>query len=229
MAKKIFLGALFLGLIAVLIVGAVNRTAAKSTEINEAERHGAGWARSAESGSLLAANVQGRGGQGGGYGAGLHADPVGSAGEAAAGWQGGGRNGLAVQAHTAEQTQSGLGYRGGQGNTFGGGSRQGTGPLAASENHEWVSITGTVTSIDATQMTVQTASGEIVIADRPWSFALAAGFTAQVGDQVTLDGFYANDTFEVGRLTNGELVVSIRADSSRPLWAGSGRGRSRTW
>ena len=78
-------------------------------------------------------------------------------------------------------------------------------------------------------MTLQTGSGEIVIADRPWSYALEAGFSAQAGDQVTVQGFYEGETFEAGQLTNGDLVVSIREESGRPLWAGGrggGRGRS---
>ncbi len=229
MAKKIILGVLFLGLVGALVVGAVNRTAAKSIEGNGAGQHGAGWAQAQENGALLAANAQGRGGQGGGRNIGQPTAPLGSAGGTASGWQGGGRNGLTEQAHTAEQTQSGQGYRGGQGNNGSAGNRQGSGPIAETQSHEWVSIAGTVTSIDALQMTVQTESGEIVVADRPWSFAQAAGFTAEVGDQVTLDGFYENGTFETGRLINGDLVVPIREDSGRPLWAGSGRGRGRTW
>lgn len=101
--------------------------------------------------------------------------------------------------------------------------------LAATEDHQWTTVNGVVLSIDDTQMTVQTGSGEIVIADRPWSFALEAGFTAQPGDQVTLTGFYENETFEAGQLTNGDLVVAIREESGRPLWAGGrGGGRGRT-
>jgi hypothetical protein len=174
--------------------------------------------------------VQGRGGQGGGRSSVEQGNLAGAADDAVNGRQGGGgRNGVAEPAQAATATQGGQGYQGGQGSGADTGDRQGAGPLAETEDHAWVTLTGVVISVDDTQMVVQTDSGEIVIADRPWTFALDAGFTAQVGDEVTLDGFYEGDTFEAGQLTNGELVTSIREDSGRPLWAGGGRGRGRTW
>lgn len=211
MFKKIFLGVLLLGLIAALVAGAVNRTVAKSNEASTAERHGAGWTQAEHEGVLLAENAQGRGGQGGGR---QNQQPL--DGAQAGGWQGSGG------ARTGERAQANGDALGGQ--TFG--SRQGTGPIAETESHDWTALTGTVVSVDDTQMTVQTDSGEIEIADRPWSYALSAGFTAQVGDQVTLEGFYQDRIFEAARLSNGDLTVSIREESGRPLWAGRGWGRS---
>jgi hypothetical protein len=116
------------------------------------------------------------------------------------------------------------GNNGGQGN----GAQSavaGPNPIAESEDHQWQSLSGTVVSVDEAQMTVRTDNGEIVVSDRPWDFALGQGFTAQVGDGVTLHGFYENDTFEVGRLANGSQDIAIREQSGRPLWAGRGRGR----
>lgn len=131
-------------------------------------------------------------------------------------WSGGGQGGSSAQRQ---------GGNGGQA-----GAAQGEPQvLAATEDHQWITVSGAVLSIDDTQMTVQTDSGEVVIADRPWSFALEAGFTAQPGDQVTLTGFYENETFETGQLANGDLVVAIREESGRPLWAGGrGGGQGRT-
>lgn len=222
MAKKIILGILFLGLVGVLAMGAVNRTAAKSADTNTTEQRGAGWARAQEESVAQAANLPGRGGQGSGRSQALaeaetHTPGQGCHGQRQpqAAMQRDGRNSQGDQNH------------GGQGQA---GSAQGnTRPYAETESHEWVTLTGAVTSIDDAQLVVQTGNGEIVIADRPWSFALAAGFTAQVGDQVTLDGFYEDGDFKAGRLTNGEQVAAIRQDSGQPLWAGAGRGRGRTW
>ena len=60
-----------------------------------------------------------------------------------------------------------------------------------------------------------------------WWFAADAGFLAEIGDSIGLNGFYETvDTFEVSRienLTNG-IEVLIREENGRPLWAGNGRG-----
>lgn len=218
MAKKIIMGVLFLALVGALVAGAVNRTAAKSADTNSTEHSGAGWARFQEDGTVLAANVEGRGGRNR-----VVTDEMHAAGQSGQGQretlntqQGGGGNGQAAggqgaQAHgNASQGQTGNA----QGQPL---------ELAAAEDHQWETISGVVRSIDDTQMTVQTGSGEIVIADRPWSFALESGFSAHVGEQIILDGFYEDDVFEAGRLTNGDQVVSIREESGRPLWAGRGR------
>jgi hypothetical protein len=225
MAKKIIMGVLFLGLVGALAVGAVNRTVAKSADTNNTEQRGAGWARAQEDGTVLAANVDGRGGRNQATADETHAAGQGGQGqrEPLNTQQGGGRN---------SQTVGSQGSQGSQGNN---GQSQAGAPqgepqlLAATEDHQWTIVSGAVLSIDDTQMTLQTDSGEIVIADRPWSYALEAGFTAQIGEQVTVQGFYEGETFEAGQLTNGDLVVSIREESGRPLWAGGrGGGQGRT-
>lgn len=331
MAKKIIMGVLFLGLIGALAVGAVNRTVAKSADTNNTEQRVGGWARDQEDGTVLAANLEGRGGQGGGRNQALASGETRQANqhEPQNLQQGGGRAGQtggsqgsqargnanqasALPAQTFEgivlssddsqmtllteqgeivigdrawrfaleqgfmaevgqrvrvdgydedgvfaaaqmlnlstQQQVEVRQQSGQplwsGGSQGGGRIQGGNAgqagqagapqgqpqvLAAAEDHQWTTVSGVVTSIDDVQMTVQTDRGEIVIADRPWSFAVQAGFTAQVGDQVTVRGFYEGETFETGQLTNGDLTVSIREDTGRPLWAGGrGGGRGRT-
>jgi hypothetical protein len=67
--------------------------------------------------------------------------------------------------------------------------------------------------------------GQVTVENRPWLFAQEQGFSAQVGDQVTLTGFYEGDEFEVGQITdstNGK-AVRLRDESGRPGWAGRGR------
>ena len=225
MAKKIIMGVLFLGLVGALTVGAVNRTVAKSVDTNNTEQRSAGRARTQEDGTILAANVEGRGGRNQATADETHAVGQGGQGqrEPLNTQQGGGRNSQIAGG------QGGSSGHGQGGNDQAGATQGEPKVLAATEDHQWIDVSGVVLSIDDTQMTLQTDSGEIVIADRPWSFALEAGFTAQVGEQVTVQGFYEGETFEAGQLTNGDLVVSIREESGRPLWAGGrGGGQGRT-
>jgi hypothetical protein len=75
-------------------------------------------------------------------------------------------------------------------------------------------------------LVVEAATGqEIVIENRPWWFAQEQDFSARTGDRLTIVGFFENDEFEVGGITNLTTgkAVSIREESGRPLWAGRGR------
>ena len=99
---------------------------------------------------------------------------------------------------------------------------------------EWVTLNGVVVSVDSAELVVQTTDGQEILVDgRPWQFTQEQGFSVQVGDQVTLIGFYedadpltgSGHSFEMGQIQNastGQTVV-IREDSGRPLWAGGGR------
>ena len=81
-------------------------------------------------------------------------------------------------------------------------------------------------SVDNTMLLVQTSSGEQgTVENRPWQYALGANFSAQVGDQVTLTGFYQSGVFEVSQmnnLTNGKSVA-LRDATGRPSWSGRGQ------
>jgi hypothetical protein len=94
---------------------------------------------------------------------------------------------------------------------------------------EWLTIQGTVVKADADALVVQMVGGEqVMVENRAWWFAQEQGFSAQVGDQVTLVGFYEGDDFEVGQIdnaTNGQMVL-VRDENGRPLWAGRGRRAS---
>jgi hypothetical protein len=127
------------------------------------------------------------------------------------------------------QSAGGSGY-GGTGNTAAPGDGTGTGQAVVDE---WLTLAGTVISVDADALVVQTAEGEITVENRPWWFAQESGFGAQVGDQVTLTGFYedgdpstgSGQSFEVGQIddTTSGQTVSIRDENGRPGWAGRGR------
>jgi len=218
MLKKIVLGTLLVGLISTLVAGAVIRTMDKTGRV--AEAYGQGYGRGNGAAGAYAA-----GGWGQGFGVsaprpelGTKAQPNGRGGYA----QGGNRGGY-----------------GGQGREDAPGDRTGTGQANV---EEWLTLQGTVVSVDADTLIVQTASGEqVTMENRPWWFAQEQGFSAQVGDQMTLIGFYEGDEpstghrgelvepsghrFEVGQIddtTNGQTVL-VRDEDGRPLWAGRGR------
>ncbi len=118
---------------------------------------------------------------------------------------------------------AGRGGFGGEGNTEAPGDGTGTGQAQVDE---WLTLQGTVTSVDADALLVQTDAGEqVTVENRAWWFAQDQGFTAQAGDRVSLLGFYEDGDFEVGQiddLSSGQ-AVSIRDENGRPLWAGRGR------
>jgi hypothetical protein len=91
---------------------------------------------------------------------------------------------------------------------------------------EWLTLQGTVTSVDADALVVQVDSGEqVIVENRAWWFAQDQEFTANEGDRMSIVGFYENGDFEVGQmsdLTTGQ-TVTVRDQSGRPLWAGRGR------
>jgi hypothetical protein len=138
--------------------------------------------------------------------------------------------------HTYDETdecaegESGQGHRWGNGEV-GGWGNGGHGQVNAGE---WLTLQGTVVSVDVDTLVVQTTSSEqVVVENRPWWFAQEQGFSAQVGDQVMLIGLYDSDHpstgsghhFEVTRIddTTSDQTVLIREENGRPLWAGRGR------
>jgi hypothetical protein len=91
---------------------------------------------------------------------------------------------------------------------------------------EGLTLQGTVVSVDSNALVVQTSNGEqVIVGNRLWLYALESKFSAQVGDQVTLTGFYQAGAFEVSRiddLTNGKMVL-LHDVTGRPGWAGHGQ------
>ena len=171
MFKKIIVGTVLVGLIGILVAGAINRTNAAS------------------------GSTEGRGQVRG--------------------------NGNTATAYAAGRGQGGNGW--GQGSESATGDQLGTGQAQVTE---WVTLQGTIVSVDQNALVAETGAGEqVVIENRPWLFAQEQGFSAQAGDEVTLTGFYEGDAFEVGQITdttNGK-TVSLRDQDGRPGWAGRGR------
>lgn len=178
MRRKLIVGVLFVSLITVLIIGAINRTMAKDRQ------------------------SEGASGQGGDKD---RVEAVEDQGESTVG----------------EQPGTGSG---GNGKGQSGGSGSGASQTVV---HEWLELQGEVESAEETGLTVALSEGEVEILDaREWQFAQEQGFSAQVGDQVILYGFYQGGDFKPGQvddLTNGQSVL-LRNSDGKPLWAGSGKG-----
>jgi hypothetical protein len=182
MLKKIILGILFAGLTAVLVIGAINRTAAKSEDGSRAAGRGRGQNHSVQN---VGTNQQDKDFSGGGRGNG-----------------GGQGNGGRYQSN--QEITPGVGQ---------------------AEVDEWITLQGHVASANENALVVRMSSGELVtVENRPWRFAQEQGFLAAVGDEVALTGFYEGEEFETGQLANitTNLVIEIRQENGRPLWAGGG-------
>ena len=202
MIKKIVLGVLATGLVALLVVGAVNRTGTQAGGILDL-----GTAQAQANGP------QGNRGAGGG-GARGEVAPVAGQSDVLPGGQ------------VAEQRGGGYGRGRQVSEAPAAGQNSAVPNVGQTGVSEWAEVSGVVVSADETALVVQAADGATVeIVNRPWSFAVSQGFMAEAGDQVTLTGFYEGDTFEAAQIsdaTSGQNV-SIRDDAGRPLWAGGGR------
>jgi len=196
MFKKILLGSLLLGLIAILVAGAVIRTNART-----------------ENGAL----------------------------------GGNGQRGHSVEtARVGSEDGAGQGQRGGrwaqaeQGATNGrGGLGQGNGqaapnaaqvPPAATTPKDWLTVTGTVSSVASDLVEIETTDGAVFpFEGQPLNYALSQGLILKLGDAVAVSGYEENGEFKIGQVTalGSGASVALRDASGRPGWAGAGRGRNR--
>lgn len=220
MLKKIALGALATGLVAVLVVGAVNRTNAVSGDANgTAGRHGqAAYVETeplAQGGGGRWSTTQettGRGGQGAGY---VETEPLaqGNGGRrSAAGQETTGRGGRWAQESAEGQTW------GGAGNSV---------PQADVLPSEWNTLQGTAVSVADDLVEIQTADGTVIpFEGQPLRFAIAEGFSAEVGDEISLNGYEEDGEFKIGVVTNlsSDATYTLRDTSGRPGWSGGRRG-----
>lgn len=240
MVKKIVLGVALAGLVGVLVFGAVNRTDAKIDTGTAKGRSAQGYDQPAgdgpndQQGGPRHGRADGRA-QEGPY------DPDSGPGYGQDGNQGPAQEGCDDDCdcdgpdhdqqggRRSDTARAGLGK--GQGGSQGGGAGRGTaeegkiGGTGQAQVDEWVTLEGVVTGLDADAMVVSAANGEIMeVSNRAWWFAQEQGFAANVGDDVSLLGFYDGDKLEVGRITDSSSgqTVSLRDESGRPLWAGRG-------
>jgi hypothetical protein len=83
---------------------------------------------------------------------------------------------------------------------------------------EWVTLTGRVTVVDS-EMTLQTTEGEVLVG--MGQSAYRESFGLEVGDEVSVAGFYEDGEFKartVETLATGETIV-LRDETGRPMWA----------
>jgi hypothetical protein len=212
MIKKIFIGALFVGLIAVLVFGALHRTIAKAGN----EPH------STESRAFLG-NEQDHDNQG-------RSESPDKAGSASSGYRGGGSGGNGGY-DGGQEDRGGQGKSAGQGSGGSQGRGQGQGQFGVNgsgnaqvEIVDPVNLQASVVSVNGDLLTFALQDGEsIEVEGRTLRFMTEQGFMVQPGNQILLAGFYdTNGTFEISvieNLTTGASLV-IRNEDGRPMWAG---------
>jgi len=85
-----------------------------------------------------------------------------------------------------------------------------------------VQVQGVVVSMSNRELVLSLGDGSnLGIARRSWRYATDQGFTPQIGDPVSVTGFYEQDSFEVISLINlnSGQMVHLRDESGHPLWA----------
>jgi hypothetical protein len=198
MFKKILLGSLLVGLIAVLVAGAVNRTNARTES-----------------------STTGGNGQRG------HTTETARVGNESAAEQGqrGGR--WAQTEQGAASGRGGLGQGNGQAAPNGGSTRL-PAPQTNALPQGWLTAAGTVVSVASDLVEIETGGGAVIpFEGQPLSYALSQGLVLKLGDAVAVSGYEENGEFKIGQVTNlgSGASVTLRDASGRPGWAGAGRGR----
>lgn len=202
MLQKIIVGTLVAALSGVLIVGAINRTEAKSEQVAREQEVNSGRMAREEDREPIQQN---QGQQGQGYRA-AYAETDMLERESRGGGQG-----RFSEVTNGSQPEDAI--RGGKGS-------------AAVD--EWLEVVGTVVSLNEEELVLQLQDGqEMVVECKSWTFALELGFTTDIGHELKLYGFYEGDEFEIGGFEDltTQLLTMVREESGRPFWAGgSGRG-----
>ncbi len=218
MFKKIVLVSLFVLFAAVLIAGAVNRTADKSDTLSATGSQG----QSADRHTVVSAGNQeslgrqaGQGNQGQGTGTGRNQESNNS--EPAAG-QGGQGQGVPA----SQQGANGSGSRG-QGQGW---RRQENQQAVAQGTLERITLQGIVLQAPAAgvDLILETAESEVLVGTGP-GYLAEQGFALIVGDSISVTGSWENEEFkamEITHNTNGETII-LRDERGRPMWSGAGR------
>jgi len=203
MIKKIFVGVLLAGIFGLLVLGAVNRTLAKSDNLqplvlSEGNGRGNGTEDSyqnidqvarSENNSELGRNYNQTSEDRSNFGGGIN------------------RNGAGYDQTSGAGTSPGVG-------------------LANVDTWE-DPITVVVESASSELLVVSNNGGfELTIEGRALRYMIENGFVVGPGDELVLIGFYENESFEIGSITNNtsQQTLPIRSETGRPLWAGGGRG-----
>jgi len=241
MTKKILIGALVVVLVGALAVAALDlwsgsasaeggqqhgRSAQQAGSASDAERNEAG--SQGRGRQEQEATVSGMAGEAGSQGRGRQeqeATVSGTAGEAGSKGRGRQEQEVVVSGQAGEASR-------GQGNGSDAAGRQGqesgqANPEPEASVEEWLTYEGSVVALDDEGVTIATGDGqELAIKLGPPWYRETLDFSAEVGDRVSVVGFYEGDEFEAGQVANqtkGQTLI-LREEDGRPLWAG-GRGR----
>ena len=219
MTKNILVGALVVILVGALAVATLDLLGGSSSA-DGGQQHG----RSAQEEGRGNESVQSDGSeqQGNGYGRQVAEDsPVAASGSASNG-QGHGRGAAGQQgAGQSDSTKAPSDdIRGGEAN-----------PDPQVDVEEWEKFEGKVAAFDDEGLTIGLgADQEMSIEMGPsWYWQEQAEFSAEIGDLISVSGFFEDDKFVAGTITNqtsGQVLV-LRTEEGRPMWAGRGRGGQR--
>jgi hypothetical protein len=237
MVKKIFVGVLLAGVFGLLVLGAVNRTLAKSGDgepLSLSEEQGSNRNNSTREREPLSLNLS-QGGGNGNNATGNNGNQNGGSNDCLTDGESNGAGRGSVGGNTGSSF-SGVGNRG---NNSAGSAGSGLGGQndSAAGNGEGIGLADVETWEDPIAVTVDSVASdlwivsndegfELEIEGRTLSFMLDYGFQAQVGDELVLTGFYEDGQFEIGNIFNNrtQQTLAIRETSGRPLWAGGGQG-----
>jgi hypothetical protein len=95
---------------------------------------------------------------------------------------------------------------------------------------DWVTLAGEVTAVTPEVLHFTTDDGTPVLLEgRAWFYLQEQAFVVKAGDTVSVTGFYDQDRFEAGAVTNVTTgnAAQVRDVSGRPAWAGRGGGGAR--
>jgi len=228
MIKKIAIGLIFTLITGVLVVGAMNRTTAKSEQYTPAEavaQNGNGGGQNSD-GERLYANQHDP----------LAQNELGGQGQVE---QGQGQNGRFATTDTTNETPLGGQGQGNQGvnrqnsqNNQNNATCDGdcdTQPLNQTLHDDLLTFQGTVTTAPAAgvEMVIDTADGLQTIATGPSQW-LETSITLVPGDNVIVIGFWEDGEFKATTITRTDdnLSITLRDDLGRPMWSGSVRNNA---
>ncbi len=92
---------------------------------------------------------------------------------------------------------------------------------------EWITLSGTIISLQNGKMTIEMADGtQVTFQTGQPRFLAAQGVVFNLGDQVEVVGYYTDVDFVAGDITqlSTGAKVMLRDPNGRPLWAGPGNG-----
>lgn len=242
MIKKVFVGVLLAAVFGLLVFGAVNRTLAKTEESeplalseNLLERvrseNGNGQNQDRDlQGDFASTREEGNGiGNGTGLGSGNRNNESAVGGSETP--NGMGRQGSAPA--DGFGTQNGTGKQGSNAGVGQDGQQEGAPAdgfgLGQADVKAWITETGIIESVSPDLWVIKLSDGTFLeLEGQALRYLNEQGFSVNVGDSVTLTGFFDGDKFEIGQIENTALgtIMSIRDENGRPYWAGGSQGRS---